>query len=75
MARGDADEQSQQPTLSSRCAPFARARNSGRDRLRAWLWTLPVVWTLLIALALWWNTVHIRETVQDMARGRRTLQL
>ena len=49
--------------------PLPAPVNSGRGSLRAWPWVFPVVWTLLIALALGWNQRHIRHTVRQMAEA------
>jgi len=47
--------------------PLSDSPHSIRMQFTAWFYIFPLLWTLLIALSLWWNTSHIHRTIRELA--------
>lgn len=42
--------------------------NLFRRTISVWLWALPLLWTLLVGAAWWWNMAHVEKTILDLAQ-------
>lgn len=44
-----------------------------RDQLffRKWGWAIAVAWTLVVSLALWWSTSHVKKTIRELEQMAR----